>query len=247
MSITNKKINYALRMARNFVLGTALLVASSTPNFAQTATPAETDDAAAAQTSTPSTGQQPSSQNWLKLCNTLDDGKKACFLRQLKQNGDQFGGSFVLRDDPLQENRLMIVAAVPLGVLLPFGLRLQIDSQKPDRLPYLACDPQTCAAQAVINEAFVDRLKRGNVLRITAKNRRNKDYVVEIDLAGFTATYDGEGLDIQTLRDQASQPADGKNIALEQKLLDEAEKIRKDREAAKAAKAAEENDGSTAD
>ena len=132
-------------------------------------------------------------QNWLKICDPLEDGKRACIMRQVvvTQN-NQFLGSFLLRDDPGQESRLLAVAAVPLGVLLPFGVTWQIDGGKPIRVPYMLCDPQSCATQLVINEAYVNSLKKGSKLTLTAKNRKNEDLTITINLAGFTATYDGQ-------------------------------------------------------
>ena len=56
-------------------------------------------------------------------------------MRQVVLANGQFLGSFLLRDDPGQESRLLAVAAVPLGVLLPFGLTWQIDNAKPVRVP----------------------------------------------------------------------------------------------------------------
>ena len=50
----------------------------------------------------------------------------------------------------------------------------------------------SCAAQLVINEQYINSLKRGSVLKLTAKNRQNQDMTIDISLAGFTATYDGE-------------------------------------------------------
>src|SRR6202008_2933568 len=122
----------------------------------------------------------------------LDDGKKACIMRQVVLVDGNFLGSFLLRDDPGQESRLLAFAGVPLGVLLPFGLTWQIDSGKPIRVPFMLCDPQSCATQLVINEAYVNSLKKGGVLKLTAKNRQNQDLVIEINLAGFTAVYDND-------------------------------------------------------
>lgn len=160
--------------------------------------------------------------NWLKVCDELDDGRRACIMRQVVTSGGVFTGSFLLRDDPSQESRLLAVAAVPLGVLLPFGVTWQIDGGKPVRVPYMVCDPNSCAAQLVINEAYVQSLKRGAVLKLTAKNRRNEDITVEIDLAGFTATYDSEdALTIEDLNANSSS-----SNVLEQVLQDRAEEMR---------------------
>lgn len=177
--------------------------------------PAATSDAAAA--------PRDPKQNWLKVCDPLDDGKKACIMRQVVLANNQFIGSFLLRDDPGQESRLLAVAAVPLGVLLPFGLTWQIDGGKPIRVPFMLCDPQSCATQLVINEAYVNSLKKGGVLKLTAKNRQNKDLVVEINLAGFTAVYDGEA---QMTFDQFNQETTGQS-ALEKQLQDRAEELRR--------------------
>lgn len=162
------------------------------------------------------------SQNWLKVCDPLPDGQRACLMRQVVLANGQFIGSFILRDDPGQESRLLAVASVPLGVLLPFGLTWQIDNAKPVRVPYMLCDTQSCSAQLVINEQYVNSLKRGNSLKLTAKNRQNQDLNIDITLAGFTATYDGEAaLSFEQLQAQES----GQN-ALEQVLQDRAEQLR---------------------
>jgi invasion protein IalB len=162
--------------------------------------------------------------NWLKVCDPLENGQKACIMRQIVVANGQFLGSFLLRDDPGQESRLLAVAAVPLGVLLPFGLTWQIDGGKPIRVPFMLCDPQSCATQLVINEAYVQSLKRGGTLRLTAKNRQNEDLVIEINLAGFTAVYDN---DTALTFDQFTQEQTGPS-ALEQMLQDRAEQLRQE-------------------
>ncbi|MCD7061033.1 invasion associated locus B family protein [Pelagibacterium xiamenense] len=160
--------------------------------------------------------------NWLKVCDELEDGRQACIMRQVVTSGGVFTGSFLLRDDPSQESRLLAVAAVPLGVLLPFGLTWQIDGGKPVRVPYMVCDPQSCAAQLVINEAYIQSLKRGATLKLTAKNRRNEDITININLAGFTAVYDSEdALTIEELN-----AANSSSNVLEQVLQDRAEEMR---------------------
>lgn len=202
------------------------LMMSPLSAFAQDATPpadapaAEepASDAPAAAAATPGSA----SQNWLKVCDPLPDGQQACIMRQVVLANGQFLGSFLLRDDPGQESRLLAVAAVPLGVLLPFGLTWQIDGAKPVRVPYMICDPTSCATQLVINEQYVNSLKRGNTLKLTAKNRQNEDLTIEITLAGFTAAYDN---DAALTFEQFRQETSGEN-ALEQVLQDRAETLR---------------------
>ncbi|MDB5539791.1 MAG: hypothetical protein JWQ89_1518 [Devosia sp.] len=162
-------------------------------------------------------------QNWLKVCDPIDGGKQACIMRQVVVANNQFLGSFLLRDDPGQESRLLAVAAVPLGVLLPFGLTWQIDGGKPIRVPFMLCDPTSCATQLVINEAYVNSLKKGGVLKLTAKNRQNKDLVIDINLAGFTTVYDGAAaMTFDEFNKKSSSPT-----VLEKQLQDRAEELRK--------------------
>jgi invasion protein IalB len=186
---------------------------SSAPAPAPAATPA----------AAPANGATPP-QNWLKICDPgKDGGPRACIMRQVvvTQN-NQFLGSFLLRDDPGQESRLLAVAAVPLGVLLPFGVTWQIDGGKPVRVPYMLCDPQSCATQLVVNEAYVNSLKKGQKLTLTAKNRKNEDLVITINLAGFTGVYDGEAA---LTFDEFNKNASGE-AALEKILADRAEAAR---------------------
>ena len=200
----------------------AALMLSPLASFAQEAAPAEAPAAEAPAAEAPAAAA-PAIQNWLKVCDPLPDGQQACIMRQVVLANGQFLGSFLLRDDPGQESRLLAVAAVPLGVLLPFGLTWQIDGAKPIRVPYMLCDPTSCATQLVINEQYVNSLKKGNTLKLTAKNRQNQDLTIEITLAGFTAAYDG---DAALTFEQFRQETSGEN-ALEQVLQDRAEELRR--------------------
>jgi invasion protein IalB len=171
---------------------------------------------------------RPATQNWLKVCDPIPAGQKAagqkaCIMRQVVVANNQFLGSFLLRDDPGQESRLLAVAAVPLGVLLPFGLTWQIDGQKPIRVPFMLCDPQSCSSQLVINEQYIAAIKKGAKLNLIAKNRNNQDLVVSINLAGFGTVYDGQAsLTFDEFRKDTTGGA-----ALETTLQDRAEQLRK--------------------
>lgn len=177
-------------------------------------------------TAAPPTAERDPKNNWLKVCDTTESGERACILRQLVIKGGQFAGSFTLRDDPGQENRLVMVAAVPLGILLFPGMVWQIDSARPFRTPFVTCDPRSCVSQALINEAYVDSLKKGAKLFVTVKNLQNRDLVVEFDLAGFTAVYESE----EAMTIDEFQAQETGQAALEQLLQQRAESVRQERE-----------------
>jgi invasion protein IalB len=224
-----------MNLRKSLVAGMTVAALMASPVFAQE-TPAPAADAPAAEAAAADAAAAPgdASQNWLKVCDPLPDGQQACIMRQVVLANGQFLGSFLLRDDPGQESRLLAVAAVPLGVLLPFGLTWQIDGAKPVRVPYMLCDPTSCATQLVINEQYVNSLKKGGKLKLTAKNRQNQDLTIEINLAGFTSAYDGEA---SLTFDQFRQETSGEN-ALEQVLQDRAEELRKQLDGEAAAPAA---------
>lgn len=212
---------------------TASLLLASASGIAQEAeTPAEdaapaADGVATEQATAPAGNPE---DNWLKVCDPMEDGKQACIMRQVVVNDGNFVGSFLLRNDPGQESRLLAIAAVPLGVMLPFGMTWQIDNSPPLRLQYVLCDPLSCSTQRVINESYVNSLKKGSKLTLTAKTRTGDDLVVEIDLAGFTATYDNENA---MTFEQFNQQSTG-GAALGQALQDRAEQIRRNREGGEA-------------
>ena len=65
--------------------------------------------------------------------------------------------------------------------------------------------------------------RKGGKLKLTAKNRSNKDLVIDINLAGFTAVYDGDAaMTFDELNQQSTGPT-----ALEKQLQDRAEELRK--------------------
>lgn len=202
---------------------------------AQDASASSSSQAAAAQPSGQAASAQPSSQaaeppanatpaqNWMKVCGQPVSGKRACVMRQVVvTQKNQFLGSFLLRDDPGQDNRLLAVAALPLGMILPFGVTWQIDRGTPVRTSYLLCDPQSCATQMPVNQLFVNSLEKGSKLTLTGRTAKGDPFVVTINLQGFTDVYNGD----QALTiDQFNQEMSG-GSALEKGLADRAEQAR---------------------
>jgi invasion protein IalB len=162
-------------------------------------------------------------QNWMKVCGPPVSGKRTCVMRQVVVTPkNQFLGSFLLRDDPGQDNRLLAVAALPLGMILPFGVTWQIDRGPQVRTSYLLCDPQSCATQMPVNQLFVNSLEKGSKLTLTGRTAKGDPFVVSINLQGFTDVYNGD----QALTiDEFNQEMSG-GSALEKGLADRAEQAR---------------------
>jgi invasion protein IalB len=127
---------------------------------------------------------------WAKFCDPQSNGHTVCIVRKLAFNGTSIIASFILRVDQSKAVPTLAVAAVPVGVVLKPGLRWQIDKGKAQTLPYWRCTPQTCESEQLASAGFVNQLRKGQTLTLTAKDVNNKDLSLPIDLAGFAAAYD---------------------------------------------------------
>ena len=186
-----------------------------------------TPDAAAAAPAAADPNAEPPPP-WLKFCGDIDDGRKLCLMRQIVYAQGEPIARFILRDNPADPSPLLVMASMPLGVTLPYGLRIQIDNGRDLVLPYIACDSSMCNVRTIVNEAFVNSLKRGAILKLKAKNARGNDVTIEIDLSGFTAVYDG---DEYVALNQQQAPQQEATDALGQAVQDLAEQIRRNQDA----------------
>ncbi|MEL6216206.1 MAG: invasion associated locus B family protein [Pseudomonadota bacterium] len=75
----------------------------------------------------------------------------------------------------------------PLGVLLPYSLRVQIDSGAQKRLPFERCLPQGCLAAGPMTDETVAELKRGNTMSVEFVFERKE--TAQVSLRGFTKAY----------------------------------------------------------
>jgi len=185
---------------------------------------AQAQDAAAAKTVSPE-------DNWVKVCDTLKSGEKACIVRQVIFAGTTKIGAFTFRDDPSSKNRYFVQAEMPLAISLLFNLKWQIDGAKPFYTPWATCDPTKCTSHSNMPSAFLESLKRGAKLTMTAKNRAFKDLSIDINLNGFTAVYEGD----KELTPSEFQNQLSGQSALQQQLQEAAEKIRQEKQSSEEA------------
>jgi len=143
-----------------------------------------------------STSDQAQGDAWIKLCNTdKKTNKTQCLvtqeLREAKTGQLLASGSVRIAEG---EKTLMIFA-VPIGVLLPAGARIQIDNDKPMIQPYTICFPAACVVRMEIDDNFVSSLKRGSNMTVSVMNAERKAVSFPLTLVGFTKAYDGPPVD----------------------------------------------------
>lgn len=175
--------------------------------------------AAAAQAQTAET-TAPEESAWVKICNVNPQTKKnMCLVTQeLRTDTGQTLASVAIREIE-GEDRKTLLTAVPPGMLIQPGMRVQVDGNKPQDAKYSICFPNACYAEMVINDDFIAALKRGTKLVVTTLNQQAKAVGFDLTLIGFTKVYDGAAVDPKELAQKQEQ--------LQQELQKRAEETRK--------------------
>jgi invasion protein IalB len=147
-------------------------------------TPAAAQDAPAEQAQSP----------WVKMCNTdPESNQQFCMTTQeLRAENGLFIASVQIRT---LGDKISLITAVPVGMLIEPGIRIQVDDGAQREVKYDVCFPTGCYAQLDVNNEFIGSLKRGNQLTVSVLNAESKPLAFPMTLIGFTAAYDGEGID----------------------------------------------------
>lgn len=188
-------LNVAL-IAAGLMTGASLLVPAAN---AQDTTPAETAPAAPAAPA----------GSWVKLCNVEEEsGIEVCVISQelRDSNTAQLIASVTVREIP--EKPTVLIIAVPTGVLLPPGMRVQIDQSEPKAAQYAICFPNACIARMDIDDAYISALKAGGQLGIAVMGGDRQQVGFPVSLVGFTKAYDGEATDQADYEQTQRQLAD---------------------------------------
>ncbi|MBO0344424.1 invasion associated locus B family protein [Roseibium limicola] len=161
---------------------------------------------------------------WVKVCNVDPKvGKEICLITQeLRTNTGQFLASVAVREIEGEARKTLLVA-VPTGMLIQPGLRVQIDQGKQVQGKYGICFPNACYSELVIDAGFVTSMKQGGKLILTTLNQQAKPIPMDLTLIGFTKVYDGAPMDVAELQKRNEElQAELQKKALEQrqKLID---------------------------
>ena len=187
MVMIDKALNFIKPVAAS--VAALLVVAIATPAaYAQAQTPAKTDTAVAGALKT---------SKWLKFCNEDPKSKKQlCAITQEKKaETGQFLASISLRELEGAKRKALVIAITP-GMLLRHGLTLQIDKGKQLKGTFSICFPNACFSDLAVDEAFVAQMKKGATISVTALNQQAQPVRFDLTLSGFTASYDGNAIDL---------------------------------------------------
>ena len=155
---------------------------------------APTVDAQAQTASAPATKASP----WLKFCNKdAKTQKQLCAITQeMKAETGQFLASVSLRELEGAKRKALVIAITP-GMLLRHGLTLQIDKGKQIKGTFSICFPNACFSDVAVDASYVEQMKKGATISVTALNQQAQPVRFDLSLSGFTASYDGEPIDLK--------------------------------------------------
>lgn len=165
---------------------------------------------------------------WAKLCNTDPaTGKELCLtIQEIRADTGQFIASATIRTIA-GDTKKSLITAVPPGMLLQPGLRIQIDDQPQVEVKYGICFPNACYGELEVDDAFVTKLKAGGRLTLTTLNQQAKPVNFPMSLSGFTKAFDGAGMDQAAQQARESELADALARRAEnarQKLIEQQQK-----------------------
>ncbi|WP_068089525.1 invasion associated locus B family protein [Polycladidibacter stylochi] len=171
---------------------------------------------------------QSANDPWIKVCNTDPKSKKEfCMITQeLRTKTGQLLAQAVVREISGEARKLFHVA-VPPGMLIQPGVRIQIDGNKQSEAKYTICFPNACITEMVIDANFIGAMKKGSKLIITTFNQQGKPRPFELTLSGFTKVYDGAAMkpeELQAKQERLQAELQKRAEAARQRLIEQQHK-----------------------
>ncbi|MBV2144380.1 invasion associated locus B family protein [Falsochrobactrum sp. TDYN1] len=149
--------------------------------------------------------QQQPPQGWFKVCSKQEDNDICNTQNIVTADSGQLLTAVNLIEITGKINRKIFQVTVPVGRLIPAGVGLQIDSNKPTKLEYGICFPDRCIAEAPLSDDLVNALKKGGKLTLTSVNYQNKQNPIPVSLTGFTQALSGPGLKQSELEERQKE------------------------------------------
>jgi len=125
--------------------------------------------------------------SWKVNCETdTQNNHPGCFIVQnlvLREGGQrvlQIAVGFVAEaPEPIA------LLALPLGISLPPGAQIQVDDNKPERIPIERCEPNGCRAGLKLKDGLLEGFRTGKQVSITIYDAKREPIVVPLSLDGF--------------------------------------------------------------
>jgi invasion protein IalB len=153
----------------------------------------------AAPAATPIPGQEPEDA-WVKLCmkNAQTNNKQICLINHegLEPNtGMVLIAAAVRKAEGEDKQQLLIRVPTAYALVIPAGVQIRIDDQKPIQLQYTLCFPTSCQVQMDLTDDVFQEMRKGKQMIVAAMNIQQKTMGFPVPLTGFSKAYDGAPVD----------------------------------------------------
>jgi invasion protein IalB len=169
----------------------------------------------------------PTQNEWTKVCGRDQSANKdICYTTRdfSAQAGQPPVLALAIYDIKGDDTRILRLL-MPVGLMLRPGFRFAVDKGPAQQGAFEICFPNGCFAEAKINGALVDQIKKAATLSVAVKRQDTNEVTFMIPLAGFGKAFDGPPIDPKVLEEQQKK--------LQEELQKRAEEERKRLETAK--------------
>jgi invasion protein IalB len=162
----------------------------------------------------------PSQPEWTKVCGKDERANvETCYTtRDFVTDKGQRIVALALYDVKAKNAPKTLRILMPLGLLVPPGIRIAAEKSQPAAGRYSACFPHGCFAEAAVKDDLVAALKKGTVLNVSARNQAGKEVTFAVPTDGFGKAFDGPPVDPQVLAEQQKK--------VQEELQKQAEEVR---------------------
>ena len=159
---------------------------------------------------------------WTKFCGKDQNqagAKEVCLtVKEARLETGQFLAGAALIEQEGEQKKIFRIT-LPLGMQLPQGTRVIVDSDQPVSGRYIVCLPNGCMADFEVNPDFVGKLKKGQNLVLQGINLPGQAASYPIPLADFAKANEGPPTDPKVFEEQQKK--------LQEELQRRAEEARK--------------------
>jgi invasion protein IalB len=203
----------------------ALTVFGASVAFAQSPKPAAPAAGAAAGPQPIKLDLIPLQAPWTKVCQKDPNGSKE-FCRTIRafgQAADQPPTLAMAIDTLSGEDKKIVRMQLPEGLLLRPGFRIVMEKVDPIDGRYSICAGGSCFAEADINNAALNQLKKAQIASIVVRNQVGAEVTFNVPMHDFAAALDGPPVDPKKIEEQNKALQD----QLEKKAKEQREQIEK--------------------
>lgn len=177
------------------LLAAGLLVGGLTAGSTVGAQSADADPALEPQAERPQAEVRARNQDWIVRCQPAPEDAFGAdeFCEMYQQVSEQESEQTVLEaviGFPPDADRPVALFNLPLGMLLPPGVQLQVDDNEAERFPVQICLQAGCRTSVELTEDLVSQMRAGERAILTIADPQNRQVEIPLSLLGFSASLD---------------------------------------------------------